>query len=159
MAIWQFDVQLMPAVIVPDADSYIAASMTEDGLDTDHWWRFNQPPANYAEIIASRFPRKDSWDNELLQWGAEKGLLVELWLDDFVVSSISARLALPHICADDVANFCELVGDLHSHIHVMETQAVVGPLPTLLQPHIETSRAAKFCSDPKGFFDNFDGNT
>ena len=157
MALWQFDVQLMPDVVVPDAESYIAASITDLRLETDHWWRFNQPPANFRDTISARFPTKDSWADDLLQWGVEKGVLVELWLDESVVSSISARLAIPQLTADNIANFCGLASDLDSHVYVMETQEIVAPLPTLLIPHIQTSRAAKFCSDPKGFFDNLDG--
>ena len=148
----------MPDVIVPDAASYVAASMTKDGLDTDHWWRFNQPPTNFRDIISTRFPTKDSWADDLLQWGVEKGVLVELWLDESVVSSVSARLAIPQITADDISKFCGLASDLDSHIYVMETQEIVGPSPTQLIPHIQSSRAAKFCFDPKGFFDNLDGD-
>ena len=154
MAIWQFDVSLMPDAIVPDAESYIAASVTDDGLDTEHWWRHNQPPSDFHATIESYFPRCDSWADDLYQWGAEKGILIRSWQDDAI--TIWARLAIPHLTPESIVAFCDCVSDLDCHIYVMETQAVVGPSPVLLQPHILESRAARFCSDPQKFFDEFD---
>ena len=153
MALWQFDVQLMPDVIVPDAKSYIAASFTDDGLDTDHWWRHNPPAPDFRDVIARYFPPSKSWSDDLLHWGAEKGVLIECWDDDDVVS-LSARLALPHLTPDSITRFCDCVSELDCHLYVMETQIVVAPQPVLLQPHILDSRAAKFCSNPRGFFDD-----
>ena len=153
MALWQFDVQLMPDVIVPDAKSYIAASFTEDGLDTDHWWRHNQPSPDFRDVIARYFSPSKSWSDDLLHWGAEKGVLIECWDDDDVFS-LSARLALPHITSDSIARFCDCVSELDCHLYVMETQVVVAPQPVLLHQHILDSRAAKFCSNPRGFLED-----
>jgi len=154
MALWQFDVQLMPDVIVPDAEAYVSASMTEDGLDTEHWWKHNQPPSQFRDMIAREFPPKQSWDDELFQFGVEDGVLIECWFDNDLLSSLSARLALPHVTQDSIVAFCRCVSDLNCHLYLMETQAVVPPEPCLLQPHILESRAHRFCSNPQGFFDD-----
>ncbi|GDY08076.1 MAG: hypothetical protein DWI21_15330 [Planctomycetota bacterium] len=56
MALWQFDIQLMPDPVVADATARISAAITDDGLDTTGWWLPNALPADYKEIIAAEFP-------------------------------------------------------------------------------------------------------
>jgi hypothetical protein len=49
MAVWQFDLQLIPDQIVLDAPQCIESAITDDGLDAANWWLANQPNGSEAD--------------------------------------------------------------------------------------------------------------
>ncbi|MCA9175852.1 MAG: hypothetical protein KDB14_15305, partial [Planctomycetales bacterium] len=66
MALWQFNLELMPDAIVSSAPDCINSAITDDGLDTTIWWLGNQPKSDYRQIIGNTFVPLDSWWPEVL---------------------------------------------------------------------------------------------
>ncbi len=153
MAVWQFDLQMMPNQIGPDAQGYIDSAITDDGLDTTNWWLTNQPNEDYRQIIASVFTPLDSWFPEILRWGGEDLVLVEAFLTDGQLEGIGIRVDVRNIDHESIAKLTQLVARLDCQIYVMENQQIVAPDADSFMPHLAKSKAVEFVRDPKGFIE------
>lgn len=127
MAVWQFDLQLMPDQIVLDAPQCIESAITDDGLDTANWWLANQPNDEYRQVIANALSPLDSWCPEILRWGDENKVLVEAFAADGTLEGIGIRVDVRHIDRESIASLIQLVAKLDCQIYVMETQQIVSP--------------------------------
>jgi hypothetical protein len=85
MAIWQFKVELIPAVTAQCK----AISLQE--WDEQAWWSILQPSRELLLELASLLPTQESWASELSQWGRQDSDLIEVWSESGKVESISAR--------------------------------------------------------------------
>lgn len=150
MAVWQFDLQLMPDQIVPDAPACIQSAITDDGLDTTNWWLANQPNDDYQQNIASAFSPLDSWCPEILRWGDEGKVLVEAFISDGTLEGIGIRVDVRNIDLESIAKMTRLAAKLDCQIYVMETKRIVTPDVDSFLPHLVKSKAVEFARDPKG---------
>lgn len=153
MAVWQFDLQLMPNQIVSHAQGYIDSPITDDGLDTTNWWLSNQPNDDYRQIIASVFAPLDSWCPEILRWGDEDHVLVEAFLTDERLEGIGIRVDVRNMDRESIAKMTQVVAKLNCSLFVMETQQIVAPNAESFMPHLAKSSAMEFVRDPKGFIE------
>ena len=153
MAVWQFDLQLMPDQIVPDAPDCIESAITDDGLDTTNWWLPNQPNDDYRQIIARAYSPLDSWCPEILRWGDEDNVLVEAFISDGTLEGIGIRVDVRNIDRESIASMTQLAAKLDCQIYVMETQQIVIPDVDSFLPHLARSKAVEFARDPKGFIE------
>jgi hypothetical protein len=153
MAVWQFDLQLIPDQIVLDAPQCIESAITDDGLDTANWWLANQPNDEYRQVIANALSPLDSWCPEILRWGDENKVLVEAFVSDGTLEGIGIRVDVRNIDRESIASLIQLVAKLDCQIYVMETQQIVSPDVDVFLPHLVRSKAVKFARDPKGFIE------
>lgn len=149
MAVWHFDLQLMPDEIVPDAPACIDLAIVEDGLETFNWWLPHQPQCDYRQLIARTFATLDSWCSALLRWGSEDRVLVEAFMENAILEGIGIRVDMRSIDRESVAEIVHLATQLKCHLYVMETQQIVPPEVEALLPHLLRSRAVEFVCDPK----------
>jgi len=155
MAVWQFDLQLMPDQIVSDAPACIDSAISDDGLDTTNWWLTNQPNDDYRQIIANSFSPLDSWCSEILRWGDEDNVLVEAFIADGILKEIGVRVDVRNTDRESIARMTQLAAKLDCHIYIMETQQIVTPDVDAIMPHLAKSKAVEFCRDPKQFIERF----
>jgi hypothetical protein len=153
MAVWQFDLQLMPNQVAADAPDCIDSAITEDGLDTTNWWLTNQPKDDYRRTIANAFSPLDSWCPETLRWGDEDKVLVEAFFSDGRLEGIGIRIDVRNIDLESIATMTQLAAKLDCQIYVMETQQIVTPDLDSFVPHLKKSKAAEFGLDPKEFIE------
>jgi hypothetical protein len=155
MAIWQFDLELMPNRIVPNAHDYIESVTADEGVETANWWRSNQPQVDYQKIIASAFAPLYSWSTESPRWGAEELVLVEACLADGHLEGIGVRMDVRNINRESIARVARLAAELECHLYVVETQEIVAPDVDSLVQHLAKSRAAECARDPRAFIERF----
>lgn len=153
MAVWQFDLQLMPDQIVPYAPACIESAITDDGLDTTYWWLANQPNDDYRQNIANAFSPLDSWYPKILRWGNEDKVLIEAFISDGTLKGIGIRVDVRNIDRESIATMTQLAAKLNCQIYVMETQQIVSPDVDSFLPHLVRSKAVEFARDPKGFIE------
>jgi len=87
VAIWQFSVEFVPAGWLGNRQA-----ITEDDYNESLWWVGNQPSQGFEQKIAALLPEAKSWSPHLRQWGVQESDLVEVWYENGVVDSVSARL-------------------------------------------------------------------
>ena len=143
----------MPDILIPNAKSHIRDAVTGEDLDTARWWRGNQPVPTFGAVIAQYLTRSTSWHKDLLRWGNEEDVLVEVWSEDGQVISISARTDLRHADRASCEGLMLLAAGLSCHLYVPETQAVVAPELDLFLQQAGSSHAARFCRNSRGFLE------
>ncbi|NER80854.1 MAG: hypothetical protein F6K42_15050 [Leptolyngbya sp. SIO1D8] len=150
MAIWQFDLELIPSSVVVNAPDRINSAITDNGLDTKHWWIVNQPDNSYADMIAGAFPLLDSWSLEILRWGNEDDVLIEAFVTDGQLEGISVRLDARNTNRESIAKIIKLVNELDCYVCLIETREIVIPDIESLLLYLVKSKAAEFaCSSMK----------
>ncbi|EPR5147930.1 hypothetical protein ACU6FY_004579 [Vibrio alginolyticus] len=154
MAIWQFSVVLIPASWAEE-NSYSSSSLYDDeGYDTAYLWKDRQPVSDLTVVFDEIPPPSKSWDRELLVWGNEKEHDIQVWYDGEAVESIHIRLDLNHELCEIINKVIKAAIALDCVLFFPEFKSVVMASESELKHAIKKSNAAKFMSDPKGFFNN-----
>ena len=87
MAAWQFKIEIVHNSIVAGREG-----LSLDEWDEGLWWSDIQPNDELITSITSLLPQKESWADELHQWGKQDSDLIEIWYENGKVESISARI-------------------------------------------------------------------
>jgi hypothetical protein len=87
MALWQFDIEVIPTERVQSSAQVDAAE-----FDNALWWSDRQPPADFREGLASLLPAVKSWDEGLLWYGDEQSDRIDVWMEGDRVESIGVRI-------------------------------------------------------------------
>lgn len=151
MALWQFDLQLMPNQLVSNATEVIASAICDGLIDTSNWWLANPPKDTYRQDIADTFAPLTSWSTDLLRWGDEELVLVEALLEDGQVVGIGIRVDVRYIDRDAISKLIQLIAKMDCQFFLMETRQVVAPDVDEFMTLLKTSRAVQFVRDPEGF--------
>ena len=146
MGEFQFDIQLVPNAAVSKGDSDIEIVVSEDGLETSGWWVSNQPSSNYQEIISSSFGPIESSIPDILRWGAEDEILVEVFAENGVVEGVSARIDVRQVDYVALGRLSALAESLQSCIYVMSTKCIISPDTDSLLQAVQESKAFAYAN-------------
>lgn len=154
MAVWQFDVYLVPHV---EAEPILEAPFAQEPftwLDEAarerEWWARAQPVPGYAEAFDAVAPRARSWAPDLLQWGAEDGNRIDVWREGGRVSSILVRIDM----RASTERFAERVADVALDLgcdYLTPGGYLTEGLPGNLAALMRNSPALRFTEDPIAF--------
>src|SRR5437667_12582418 len=86
MALWQFEVVLVPCELVGNSTSVSAGA-----LHDDDWWRHRQPPSDYAAVFSSFLPMAASTP-EFPRWGDDSSDCIHVWQYQGRVVSVTGRI-------------------------------------------------------------------
>lgn len=164
MAIWHFDVYLVPRKGIERLHSSLEGVLgsykstndddpswqleTEDNpinKDYPNYWYGLLPKEERAKFLGPTFNRTDSWSEEALMFVSEGGSRLGFWDDE-----IHCQIDVRNLEQKVVENVLELARALDCVLVLSEAQAVIPPDVLLLQQQIEASTARAFSSDPKG---------
>lgn len=93
MAIWQFQFSLIPVdgivkhfgEIVPNLSEYqrrLADAPVKDLADFCDYWEGVNRPKELMSALAELLPKRESWSDDALMFGAESSDQIEIWPDD-----------------------------------------------------------------------------
>ena len=96
MAVWQYELLLIPRERVIHDFGTLEAHMSAEQWDDTDWWSQHQPPPDFQIRIAAVVPAYQSWTPAILMWGAEDSDRIHVCLDDAHqrIEEISIRLDL-----------------------------------------------------------------
>lgn len=150
MAVWQFDVELIPAAVVGTPDMG-PASPVGDAPETSGWWANHQPEKDYVPLIERFLPERSSWSPELRVWGSEKETCVKVWKEKATVTGMSVRLDARSLNRDLLVNVLGLAQALRCKLYLVELAKIVDPDLQLLVKEIAVSPAGQFVQNPERF--------
>ena len=151
MAIWQFDIALVPeSALVADPDLF-EHSVTPDGIDTAAWWSSVSVPSDLELRLGDILPKADSWSDELSVWGAEDGHRIDVCRDVDVIESLTVRIDAREDTSDFVKAVCAFAQSMQCRFYGFDSHADIEPTPAALLAAIQVSDATKFVRDPRGF--------
>lgn len=151
MAIWQFDLHLVPRSRVIGVYSSLPKEIERDVFDSTEWWENYKPPSNFEELITSFLPANTSWIIDTKTWGEEDSHRVDVMYQDEEVSEIYVRIDVRKLHQSFVGNIVNLARDCDCLVLTQDKR--------LLEPHIdkltfeiERSSAFQFVENPEVFF-------
>lgn len=151
MAIWQFDIQLIPSKVVAESPDRFEVIVDENGIDNTNWWLENQPCLDLNDLISSSFPPLDSWSTDLFRWGKEEGVLFEAFIENGKVNEILIRIDVRNLAHEQLKEMLKLIIALDCHIYIFDSEDVIAAEYNLLLEHLRKSRAMMLVEDPKGW--------
>jgi hypothetical protein len=72
MALWQFNVELIPKAWFERSGNDLNDLILDDGYETSSAWRDHQPNVDIDTLMANIFVPTDSWHSEIRIWSNEK---------------------------------------------------------------------------------------
>jgi hypothetical protein len=150
MALWQYDIHLLPKQRVHQLLGSIPHQLDRETLDSANWWN-SVATVEDCESTLSRFTqRRQTWDSTLSAWGSEDGNRIDLYLVDGAVAECFARL--------DVRSFDEdfLEGVLgfarrFDCLLVTPRLTLINPTQEALWQELRRSDAWRYVEDPESF--------
>lgn len=132
MAIWQYDIYLLPRAELEAKFGSIPQRLTPAEFDEVGFWQARQPPADVCDRFSHWRKEIKAWTPELRWWGFEDSDRVDLWTTDGRVSTIEFRIELRRL---DMS-FIQLIVDLARDSECMLFSAHSGQLIEPLRDHV-----------------------
>lgn len=155
MAIWQYDVDLVPLERAVERHGPLPRTLSQRDSDVDDWWEAHQPPGDLPAVIARPLPPAPSWDENLKIWGAPDGNCVEIWSEEGRVTDIRCRIDVRGRALEFVPRVVELARYCGAAILTPRRELIepdVGPLLSSLRKSNEFA----FVSDPQQYLESLD---
>ncbi len=158
MAVWQYDVALVPRAGVIRHHGMIPSELPgyraiwhpepESERESPDYWAEGERPEALAEEIGAILPPCRSWSDHALMFGDEEGHKLELWKGESVTFRFDLRkpdlVLLRAVVAFAQAHDLLWVSDTFGRPTSPEFQEVIRD--------IQASDAYRFCKDPVGYF-------
>ncbi len=153
MAIWQFDIRMLPSEAVLRRHGVTAVIIPKNEIDDEEALWENLPiSANFEDEISEILPRMQSWHRELRQWGCDDGDRIDLWTDGKAISGIKVRIDVRQISRIFIVKVLELARRHHWLIRTEDGQVFQPSFAKLLSA-IHTSDAFRFVENPQRFLE------
>ena len=153
MASWQYDLHLVPRLMLMKTFGHIPDSLEPEVFDSIDWWADNQPPADYQEVASSLLNESASWNINLRVWGEGDGNRLDVFSERGDVRDVFIRVDVRNL---DPA-FLKQVARFADHCRCLlltADMAVLEPTVELLRSAIKQSRAFSFVSNPHRFLED-----
>ena len=153
MAIWQFDLHLIPRSKIIERYSRVPAQLSDEEFYTVNWWSGVALLIDYESILGSFLPKYISWHKDIFSWGAEDSDSIAIIFENNTHEEIFVRIdarKLDISFLEKVSHFAKLCDCL---LLLVGNRKLMEPDPLALYQEIERSNAYKFVMNPRGFLD------
>ena len=151
MALWQFSVLLVPRQRLRQVLGGVPAEVPEPVLASTDWWGARPLLAEDRVILDSMVPKRSSWAEDILCWGAEDGDRIDVVLEDGYVTEITLGIDVRKISETFLNNVIALSANWDCVI-IGEDFRVIPPTRADLLSAVGTSQAARFLAEGEGLF-------
>jgi len=153
MAVWQFDLRMVPRDSVCAFVSDESDGIGDDMIDAVDWWRSAELPAGWEARVDQVLPRSASWDPEWRVFGSEQGTRVDVISTGGRIEEVRLRLDARELGPSVLEQLMELVKDARCSL-VTPTGRVIEPDPSSVWVELELSPARKYVRDPSAFLND-----
>ncbi|WP_028762910.1 hypothetical protein [Shewanella colwelliana] len=159
MATWQFSVVLIPTSWVKGNSYNSSLLYDEDGYDAEIAWKDRQPESGFKSFLDDILSPSESWDDDLLIWGNEKGNDIQVWFENDEIDGIHIRLDLNQNLNDIIDKIVNAAQSLSCSFFFPEFKSIVDANEFEIKKAIRESNAAKFVLNPQGFLNGLSKKT
>ncbi len=149
MAVWQFEVALVPDGPPPGSNG------SHPGPESGRL--FARDDSEILRKIEGILPGRDSWSEDLILWGEEDGNRIHAALEAGRVVELTARIDLRQPPGSFPAQLVELARYCGARFATADGQPVLPDLHSLSDA-VRHSDAFRFVLDPQGYFHEMVGN-
>lgn len=154
MAIWQWDVWIVPAETVSDLFETRPTYMDLEWFESVDWWKAT-PPAAVKKFFDSLLPHYHApWAKNTDSWGSDDGDRVELTSENGRISGVFIRIDLRDLDAKFLASLVQFAAANDYLFYTLESSKFIAPDLSNLVNQIFESRKMSFLNDPEAFFLN-----
>ena len=154
MAVWQWDVWIVPKQEVAEHFSSVPQYMQIDWFESINWWNFVSK-SKLIDFFNNVLPNYYTpWAKDTQSWGSDDGDRAELMIENDVITDVVIRVDLRNLNVDflqSLINFCEKSEFL---FFSLESGRFIEPDFDKLISEIKSSRKMIFVQDPKRFFED-----
>ncbi|MBI2824087.1 MAG: hypothetical protein HYX69_05260 [Planctomycetia bacterium] len=151
MAVWQYDVVVIPKDAVKAFFHSVPRSIRTEEFDLYEWWTNSKAPN--VEELSSLFPRAAAWSESIKAWGgSDDEHRIELHYGDGRLLMVRIRLDLRETVVDMLQAVVRWA-KLHDYLFWSESQSVLEPTIEDVVKDIKASRAFSFVCDPIAFLE------
>lgn len=155
MALWQWDIWLVPRRALVERLSVVPSHMDLDWFESVDWWA-GASEEDLISFFNSVLPVQDTpWAaKNTRRWGTDDGDEIMLVVDKGLIKNISIRIDLRSLNTkflNSLITFAE-VNDFI--FYTLESRKFVEPVLGNIFDEIKNSRKVKFLQDPIGFFED-----
>jgi hypothetical protein len=154
MALWQWDVYILPKSEVVARFSPIPLTVGLDQVEAIRW-DFGLDIERLAAFFDSQLPRYSTpWMENTRSWGSDAGNRIELYFEKLNITDIAIRVDLRQLDQQFLKSLSEFCYANNYVFYPIETGEFIEPDCDLLLGAISRSRKMKFVSDPRSFFED-----
>jgi hypothetical protein len=155
MALWQWDIWLVPRQTVVERLSVVPSHMDLDWFESVEWWA----GATARDIISffnSILPVEDApWAAKNTRtWGTDDGDEIMLVTDQGQIKDISIRIDLRRLDANFLNSLISFAKGKDFIFYTLESRRFVKPVLGDVLNEIRNSRKIRFLQDPAAFFED-----
>jgi len=151
MAIWQFQLCLIPAEWALTSESDVESFFSEDGFDTSPAWKEHPLKLDIGPVAEKLLPLGESWHKNLIVYGDLERTDVQIWKRDKIVESLYVRLDLRETSIKFLERLIDFANKLDCWFLFPDTKLLTEPNLNILTNQIKGSNSAKFVKDPEKF--------
>lgn len=149
MALWQFEIVLIPRKWAIKHDYVTTLLYDDDGYDVTVAWKDNQPCVDYVHVLSKLLPQAESWHKDLACWGDEKGHDIQVWSENGQVEGIHIRLALNQDLTGMLPKLVSIAKELDCVLFYPELELSSDADEFELEKALLKSNASRYIQEPK----------
>lgn len=144
MAIWQFDIYLLPIEKLRTRYSQIPTNISGEDFSTELWWDGIKSPINIQQKLDLFLDRGNSWHSDLIVWGNENETRVDIYFSDINVKVIFIRIDVRKINMDLIQNLLNFAKYCNCYLFCPEDLSLIPPELNTLLSKVKKSKAVLF---------------
>ncbi len=156
MALWQFDVRVVPRAALENATGDVPLTMSQsEYLNKDHDWSEYGTLEGLAETLSETLKTRKTWSADIKGWGEEDGDRVDIYYHSNVPESWSVRFDMRSLDHPFTIKIVDLAADYNA-VFVTQERYVISPSYSKLLARMQRSSSFKFVENPEKFFNQID---
>lgn len=156
MAAWQFKVCLIPKSWLDTNGKEVSSFYNEEGhYDVSFAWK-NSTTNRVKEEIIKYYPLSESWHEDLLSFGSEKGTDVQVLNKEGKLEDIQFRIDMRGNFLLDIEQIVAIAQKLSCIFFIPEQKCIVEPTVFKVISHLKKSNAYLFAKDPEQWFNSIE---
>jgi hypothetical protein len=154
MAIWQWDVWIIPKTEVLKLFSTIPEFMDLDWFESVEWWN-NVSKIKLKTTFESLLPNYDTpWAKNTQSWGSDEGDRIELRIEDEKIIDVVIRVDLRELNVNFLHSLVKFSEFNDFLFYSFESNKFIEPDSQKLLGEIKKSRKITFLQNPENFFED-----
>jgi hypothetical protein len=154
MAIWQYDVRVIPrgalAGWLRQPSGLMPSVIDEESMEAIRWWK-GADPGTLEQIFALLLPRRDSWHPGIPSWGIEDGHRIDLVMTGDDVEEVFVRVDVRQLSDGFLSSLLVILTE-HDWLLVTPRMRIIEPWPEEFWRELRDSPVCQFVDDTEGFF-------
>jgi hypothetical protein len=150
MALWQFEVQLIPCQALNREFRYVPARLNEEALSSVDWWAHRIWTSDDETLCRDLLPEQPSWSESVRSWGLEDSDRIDVVIDNGHIVEVSARIDARLKHSGMIEKLVRLA-KRWGCVFVTSELSVIPAIGSELKAALMESDAARFVRNPTEF--------